>query len=42
MGIATWGILYLKTALEYLLIIAVITFGLAFFMGLLLRSGGSP
>ena len=29
MAVATWGILYVKTDLKYLMIIAAITFGLA-------------
>jgi len=37
-GVATWGILYIKTDIKYLLIITAITIGLAFFVGLLLRA----
>jgi hypothetical protein len=39
MVVATWGILYVKTDLKYLLVIAAITFGLALLVALLLRGG---
>ena len=38
LSVSTWGILYLKTDLKYLLVIVVITLGLALLVGLLLRS----
>ena len=38
MAVATWGILYVKTDLKYLLIIAAITFGLALLVAILLRA----
>jgi Fe2+ transport system protein B len=39
MMVATWGILYVKTDLKYLLIIAAITFSLALIVALLMRQG---
>lgn len=39
MAVATWGVLYVKTDLKYLLIIAAISFGLALLVALLLRGG---
>jgi len=38
LGVAAWGILYIRTDVKYLLIIVAITLGLALFIGLLLRS----
>jgi hypothetical protein len=38
MAVATWGILYAKTDLKYLLVIAAITFGLALLVAMLLRA----
>ena len=42
LGVSTWGILYLKTDLKYLLAIAAISFGLAFLIWMLLRAGPKP
>ncbi len=42
MAVATWGILYVKTDLKYLLIRAAITFGLALLVALLLGASRRP
>ena len=42
LGISTWGVLYLRTDLKYLLVIAAISLGLAFLIWMLLRAGATP
>lgn len=39
LGVSTWGILYLRTDLKYLVMIAAISLGLAFLIWMLLRAG---
>jgi type II secretory pathway component PulF len=39
LSVSTWGVLYLGTSLRYLLVMVVITFGLAFLIWMLLRAG---
>ena len=41
-GVSTWGVLYLKTDLKYLLLIVAITLGLAFLVGVLIQSSPRP